>query len=173
VCERRVNLLVYSLSLHRHSYIGFILAFDSSIHNKQTIINKQSFFWKKGTKQHTDGWDAQGKAWVYMVLHPPHPEGRFGVTFNDVTKDAEFHTTTSRFVTCLGVFPQEHQELWLSKDDFQDSSSWSSPPLRILRDIHSKLIDQYDCKEVCVSSPSQVDTGSGVKLSSQDGVSQQ
>jgi hypothetical protein len=36
VCERRVNLLVYSLSLHRHSYKGFILAFSSSIHNKQT-----------------------------------------------------------------------------------------------------------------------------------------
>ncbi len=35
VCERRVNLLVYSLSLHRHSYIGFILAFASSIHNEQ------------------------------------------------------------------------------------------------------------------------------------------
>ncbi len=27
-----------SLSLHRHSYIGFILAFASSIHNKQTKI---------------------------------------------------------------------------------------------------------------------------------------
>jgi hypothetical protein len=37
VCERRVNLLVYSLSLHRHSYIGFILALASSIHNKQTV----------------------------------------------------------------------------------------------------------------------------------------
>jgi hypothetical protein len=36
-CERRVNLLVYSLSLHRHSYIGFILAFASSIHNKQNM----------------------------------------------------------------------------------------------------------------------------------------
>ncbi len=36
VCEGRVNLLVYSLSLHRHSYIGFILVFASSIHNKQT-----------------------------------------------------------------------------------------------------------------------------------------
>jgi hypothetical protein len=35
VCERRVNLLVCSLPLHRHSYIGFILAFASSIHNKQ------------------------------------------------------------------------------------------------------------------------------------------
>ncbi len=28
------HLLVYSLPLHRHSYIGFILAFASSIHNK-------------------------------------------------------------------------------------------------------------------------------------------
>jgi hypothetical protein len=35
VCERRVNLLVYSFSLYRHSYIGFILAFASSIHNKR------------------------------------------------------------------------------------------------------------------------------------------
>ncbi len=40
MCERCVNLLVYSLSLHRHSYIGFILAFSSSIHN--SIHNKQT-----------------------------------------------------------------------------------------------------------------------------------
>jgi hypothetical protein len=58
------------------------------------------------------------------------------------------------------------------KDDLRDSSSWSSPPLRLLRDIHSKLIDQYDCKEVCVPSPSQVNGGAGARLSSQDGVSQ-
>ncbi len=38
VCWRHVNLLVYSLSLHRHSYIGFILAFTSSIHNKQQLL---------------------------------------------------------------------------------------------------------------------------------------
>ncbi len=37
VCERRVDLLVCSLPLHRHSYIGFILAFASSIHNKQLL----------------------------------------------------------------------------------------------------------------------------------------
>jgi hypothetical protein len=123
VCENRVNLLVYSLSLHRHSYIGFILAFASSIHNKQ--------------------------------------------------QDAAFYTTTSHFVVWLGVFPQERQELWLPKDDLRDSSSWSSPPLMLLRDIHSKLIDQYGCKEVWASYPSQVNTGTGARLSSQDGVSQQ
>jgi hypothetical protein len=38
VCERRVDLLVCSLPLHRHSYIGFILAFALSIHNKQTKL---------------------------------------------------------------------------------------------------------------------------------------
>ncbi len=32
--ERRVDLLVCSLPLHRHSYIGFILAFASSFHHK-------------------------------------------------------------------------------------------------------------------------------------------
>jgi len=40
-------------------------------------------------------------------------------------------------------------------------------------DIHSKFIDQYDWKEVCVPSPSQVNTGAAARLSSQNGVSQQ
>jgi len=42
----------------------------------------------------------------------------------------------------------------------------------LLRDIHSKLITQYDYKEVCAPSQSQVNTGAGVRLNSQDGVSQ-
>ncbi len=92
---------------------------------------------------------------------------------NCVTKDAAFYTTTSRFVSWIGAFPQERQELWLPKDDLRDSSSWSSPPLVLLRDIHSKLLTQFDYKEVCASSPSQVNAGSGAGLSSQDGVSQQ
>ncbi len=61
----------------------------------------------------------------------------------------------------------------MTKDDLRDLSSWSSPPFMLLRDIHSKLIDQYDCKEVCAPSPSQVNAGAGARLSSQDGVSQQ
>ncbi len=52
VIERRVNLLVYSLSLHRHSYIGFILAVASSIHNKQT---KQSDLWLEEVPLRHDG----------------------------------------------------------------------------------------------------------------------
>ena len=43
----------------------------------------------------------------------------------------------------------------------------------LLHDIHSKLITQYDCKEVCAPSPSQVNAGASGGLSSQDGVSQQ
>jgi hypothetical protein len=113
---------------------------------------------KKGTKQHADGWDASRG---------------FGVTFNDVTKDTAFYTTTSRFVACLGAFPQERQQLWLPKDDLRDSSSLASPPLVLLRDIHSKLLTQYDCTEVCVLSPSQVNAGTSARLNSQDGVSQE
>jgi hypothetical protein len=94
-------------------------------------------------------------------------------TFNDVTKDAVFYTTTSRFVTWLGVFSQERQELWLPKDDLRDSSSWSSPPLMLLRDIHSNLLNQFDWKEDCAPSPSQVNEGASGGLSSQDGVSHQ
>ena len=88
-----------------------------------------------------------------MVLHLPHAEGGFGVPFNCVTKDAAFYTTTSRFVSWIGAFSQARQELWLPKDDLRDSSSWSSPPLVLLRDIHTNLIAQYDCKEVCAPSP--------------------
>ena len=34
-----------------------------------------------------------------------------------------------------------------SKDDLQDSSSWSSSPHLLLRDIHSKLLTDYNCKD--------------------------
>jgi hypothetical protein len=77
------------------------------------------------------------------------------------------------------------QELWLPKDDLRDSSSWSSPPLVLLRDLHTKLISQYDCKEVCAPSQSQGNigasappqsqgnVGASARLDSQNGVSQQ
>jgi hypothetical protein len=70
-----------------------------------------------------------------MVLHLPLPEGVFGVIFNHVTKDDVFYTNTLRFVVWLGAFSQERQDLWLSKDDRQESSSWSSSPLLLLRGI--------------------------------------
>ena len=93
---------------------------------------------KMGTKQHADGWDAPSKAWAHMVLHLPHAEGGYGVTSNDITKDAAFYTATSRFVAWLGAFSQERKGFWLPKDDLRNSSSWSSPPLLLLRHIHSK-----------------------------------
>jgi hypothetical protein len=130
---------------------------------------------KKGAKHHVDGWDSSTKDWAHMCIHLPHVEGGFGVTFNDVTKDTAFYTTTSpspRNVRSCGCLPQERQKLWLPKDDLRDSSSWASSPLVLLRDIHSKLITQYDCKEVCAQSQSQVNIGAGPRPSSQDGVSQ-
>jgi hypothetical protein len=111
------------------------------------------------------------KAWAHMVLHLPHAEGGFGVTFNDITKDAAFYTTTSRFVAWLGAFSQERQGLWLPKDDLKDSSSWSSP-LVLVRDIHNGLLANYDCKD---SAPPPVQPGVRAcpGRDSQDGVSQQ
>jgi hypothetical protein len=49
----------------------------------------------------------------------------------------------------------------------------SSPPLLLLRDIHVKLLTQYDCKEVRAPSQSQVNVGATARLRSQDDVSQQ
>ncbi len=128
---------------------------------------------KKGTKHHADGWDAASKAWAHMVLHLPHADGGFGVQFNDITKDAAFYTTTTRFVAWLGAFSQERQGLWLPKDDLKDSSSRSSTPLLLLRDIHNDLLAQYDCKD-CAPPPAL--PGARRACSgrvSQDGVSQQ
>ena len=88
-----------------------------------------------------------------MVLHLSYAEGGFGVPFNDTTKDAAFYTSTSRFVAWLGVSPQHRQVMWLPQDDLQDSSSWSSSPLVVLRDMHSKLLAHYDCKEAKCSVP--------------------
>ena len=62
--------------------------------------------------------------------------------------------------------------MWLTKNDLWESSSWSSPPFLFFRDIHSKFLTQYDCKEVCAPSQSQVHVGSSGGISSQDGVSQ-
>ena len=63
--------------------------------------------------------------------------------------------------------------MWLSEDELlQDSDSWSSPPLVLLRDIHSHLITNCDCKDT--STPqSQPDARARVGRSQQDGDSKQ
>jgi hypothetical protein len=40
---------------------------------------------------------------VNLVHSLSHPEGDFGVTFNDITKDTSLHVTTSRFVSPRNV----------------------------------------------------------------------
>ena len=92
------------------------------------------------------------------------------MTFNEVTKDAPFYTaTTSRFVAWLGAFTQERQVLWLPKDDLKDLSSWSSPPLVLLRDIPNGLLAKYDCKD-SVPPPDQSGERARPARNSQDGV---
>jgi hypothetical protein len=40
--------------------------------------------------------------------------------------------------------------------DLRDSSTWSSPPLLLLRDIQSNLLTHYDSKESCTPSQSHL-----------------
>jgi hypothetical protein len=82
------------------------------------------------------------------------------------------HNTTSRFVAWLGAFTQERQVMWLPKDDHQDSSSLSSPPLVLLRDIHNGLLAKYDSKD-SAPPPDQSGERACPGRNSQDGVSQQ
>ena len=46
VCVRRVNLLVCSLPLHRHSYIGFIFIFPEKVKQLDLCGQKRSIQWK-------------------------------------------------------------------------------------------------------------------------------
>jgi hypothetical protein len=78
----------------------------------------------------------------------------------------------SRFVAWLGAFSRERQKLWSPKDDLQDSASWSSPPLVLLRDIHNSLLFNYDCKDTAPPQ-SQPGTEDTVARSQQDGDAQQ
>jgi hypothetical protein len=75
-------------------------------------------------------------------------------------------------VDWLGAFTQERQVLWLPKDEHKDSSSWSSPPLVLLRDIHNGLLAKYDWKD-SVPPPDQSGERARPGCNTQDGVSQQ
>ncbi len=71
VCERRVIFLVYSLSLHRHSYIGFILAFASSIHNKQQP-SRTIYQWSETSKNKSDVNTTKQTVWTQTVHNRIH-----------------------------------------------------------------------------------------------------
>jgi hypothetical protein len=132
---------------------------------------------KKGTKQHTDGWDAPSS-----LLAGP------GCTCASISPMLKV-ISVCLLMTFLGMlrFILLLDVLWLGwvlsprnvracgcprKNDLKDASSWSSPPLLLLRDIHSKLLTQYDCREVCAPSPSQVG-GASARPSSQNDIPQQ
>jgi len=65
-----------------------------------------------------------------------------------------------------------HIKQRLSKDDLKDPSTWSSPPLVLLRDIHDGLLAKYDWKD---TAPPQSQPGSRARVghSQQDGDAQQ
>jgi hypothetical protein len=50
-----------------------------------------------------------------MVLHLSHDEGGYGVTVNDVTKDAVFYDYYITLRDLVWAFSQERYWLWLSK----------------------------------------------------------
>ncbi len=59
--------------------------------------------------------------------------------------------------------------MWLPKDNLKDSSTWSSPPLVLLRDIHDGLLAKYDCKD-SMPPPTQPGTRARPARDSQDGL---
>ena len=62
--------------------------------------------------------------------------------------------------------------MWFPKDDLQDSASWSSSPLVLLRDIHQTLLSKYDYKDTAPPPPQFV-TGTRVGRRQQDYDTQQ
>ena len=83
-----------------------------------------------------------------MLMHLPHDEGGFGVCSSNITMNAAYYTSTSRFIAWLGTFSQGRQNLWMPHDNLADSATWTSPQLLLLRNIHQDLIVKYNCKEL-------------------------
>ena len=105
---------------------------------------------KKGAGPDRGAWNDNHQAWARMMMHLPHAEGGFGVISSNITMNAAFYTSTSRFVAWLGTFSQAHQSLWLPTITLNDSSTWTpqhSPQLDLLRDIHTDLLHNCGCKE--------------------------
>ena len=66
-----------------------------------------------------------------MVLHLPHVEGVFGVTFNDITKDDGFYTSTSRFQKQMRSPNTYFQDTHIfSKINLGIHTSLSRPPFK-------------------------------------------
>ena len=82
-----------------------------------------------------------------MVLHLPHAHGGFGVQSNQITRHAAFYTTTARFVAWMGRFSPALQRAWIPTARLDDSSTWVSPPLSMLKEIHHRLLAVYNCEE--------------------------
>ena len=82
-----------------------------------------------------------------MLMHLPHAERGFGVISNNITMNAAFYTSTSRFVAWLGTFSQAHESLWLPTITLNDSSTWTpqhSPQLDLLRDMGRRTGGERD-----------------------------
>jgi hypothetical protein len=94
-------MLIFNLTIHhlwgrvlirfcevtRLQYISSHIILDNHCVLQQHHVDYKiaNVLLKKGTKQDVDGWDTSRKGWTHMVLHLPHTEGCYGVTFHDVT----------------------------------------------------------------------------------------
>ena len=102
---------------------------------------------KKGAGPDYGSWNRDHHAWARMVMHLPHDEGGFGVCSSNITMNAAYYTSTSRFIAWLGTFTQDRQNLWMPHDNLADSATWNSPQLLLLSKIHQDLLVKYNCKE--------------------------
>ncbi len=123
------------------------------LHNQNALQQQHADFKitdaliKKGAKQSSAAWRAEDRDWVNMVLHLPHAHGGFGVQSNQITRHAAFYTTTARFVAWMGRFSPALQRAWIPTARLDDSSTWVSPPLSMLKEIHHRLLADYNCEE--------------------------
>ena len=47
----------------------------------------------------------------------------------------------------MGRFLPAHQRAWIPTARLDDSSTWVSPPLSMLKEIHHRLLADYNCDE--------------------------
>ena len=101
---------------------------------KKSVVSKQNSFQKNWQNIDFNNWHTHSLSYYAcpillcmasytcpISLCMSHDDDVFGVTFNVIVRSTVFYTSTSRFVSWLGVFPQDRQVLWLplTQDDLQ------------------------------------------------------
>ena len=84
-------------------------------------------------------------AWCCVIVELPHHKGGLGITPLPASGMAAFYSVTAHLVSWLGSF--QHASKWVAGQNLSDPTSWNSPALQTLKQLHCNLLTHYNCTE--------------------------